>query len=117
MEEFNFTVVYKSGKDNTNADALSRIQINSIEVSPVDTDPDSFDALSINIDDSESISTIYSGHENINDGILISDRPLNEFSNQFIIIKNEHKKEIFVKFKILFKQKKKIHYRTQRYVR
>jgi hypothetical protein len=32
LEEFNFEIVYKQGKLNTNADALSRIEVNNTSI-------------------------------------------------------------------------------------
>ena len=39
LEEFDNEIMYKKGKQNTNADALSRIQLNAIETESVINDP------------------------------------------------------------------------------
>lgn len=39
LEEYDYTIIYKSGKQNTNADALSRIQLNAIETESILNNP------------------------------------------------------------------------------
>ena len=39
LSEYDFSVVYKQGKCNTNADALSRIEIHNEEVSSIIANP------------------------------------------------------------------------------
>lgn len=65
LEEFNYEIVYKKGKVNTNADALSRIKVNSPDLN--------LQELNINNEIEESMcSTIHSCEENLQDGIPIS---------------------------------------------
>ena len=47
LQEYDFEVIYKKGKQNTNADALSRIKINAIEL-------DDNASLVVNVDEKES---------------------------------------------------------------
>lgn len=79
LEEFDYEVVYKKGKWNTNADALSRVKIN---------DPYSPNCHELNVNDNTDgtlHSTAHSLEENLNDGIAISEKPLNEFNLQMIL--------------------------------
>ena len=39
LEEFDYTIIYKSGRQNTNADALSRIQLNALETESIINNP------------------------------------------------------------------------------
>lgn len=71
LEEYDYEIVYKKGKLNTNADALSRVKINE----PLEENRQEL---------FNNTSTIHSADENLNDGIPISERPLNEFNLQVI---------------------------------
>lgn len=87
LEEFEYEIVYKKGTQNTNADALSRIKVdlNNHEITPIAN---------------TSSSTIHSAEENQEDGIPISEKPLNEFSIQIIFeVHPESKVTIEVPFK------------------
>lgn len=77
LEEYQYDIVYKKGKINTNADALSRIEINFNE-SDRATNNDS------------DINTIHSNEENITRFIPISEKPINYFPQQ-VILKLESK--------------------------
>lgn len=81
LSEYDFTVIYKKGSSNTNADALSRIQINNEETS------------SMIVNSSEGLpfrgnsSTVYA-HTSQEKPILeipIVDEPLNKFHRQIYI--------------------------------
>lgn len=82
LSEYNFTTVYKQGKQNTNADALSRIEINNEDVS------------SVIVNTSEKPpslagSTTVTAHTGAEDPILeipISDDPLNKFNRQICFV-------------------------------
>lgn len=75
LEEYDYEITYKKGKSNTNADALSRIRPQEINLNEVDNH-------SIQ---GTSGTTIHSATEDLNDGIPISERPLNEFNLQLIL--------------------------------
>lgn len=80
LSEYNFTVIYKTGKSNANADALSRIEIHNEETS----------SLQVNVSEhprSVDRSTTLTAHTSVENPILeipISDEPLNKFSKQIV---------------------------------
>lgn len=84
LSEYNYTVVYKQGKCNLNADALSRVEIHNEEAS----------SLAVNYSEkhpSETNSTTATAHTSAENPILeipISDEPLNKFNRQisFIVV-------------------------------
>lgn len=89
LEEFDYEIIYKKGKLNTNADALSRIRIDTPKL------------IDVNLNDTASIqgtsgSTIHSAEENLNDGIHISEKPLNEFNLQLVFEKSSNTPEMLV---------------------
>lgn len=47
LQDYNFEIIYKSGKQNTNADALSRIKVNAL-----DSDDDG-ESMQVNVDEDE----------------------------------------------------------------
>lgn len=102
LEEFDYIVKYKKGKENSVADALSRIEINTKEVTTrkddidllsilpeVDADedlsPDDLDEIlnsdPINKDD-DSNNTQHTAIENPTFSLPISEKPLNQFVNR-----------------------------------
>lgn len=93
LQEFDFDILYKEGKLNTNADALSRAII----------DP--------NVND--SIMTQHSANEDNNDLIPISENPINDFSNQLFFYNTADKPKH--KFQILFQNKKRNIFRNEEY--
>lgn len=80
LSEFNFTVVYKKGKANTNADALSRVEIFNEETN----------SLMVNAseqpvpDGGSTTLTAHTSQENPILEIPISDDPLNKFHRQLV---------------------------------
>lgn len=78
LEEYDYDIIYKKGTLNSNADALSRIKIGNPELAEV------------NMNVSTIFSTVHSCAENLNDGIAISEKPLNEFNLQIILEKSEN---------------------------
>lgn len=95
LEEYDYEISYKKGKQNTNADALSRIEININE------------STDTNFDSNETVSTVHSAQENLNDGIYISERSINEFSNQIILEASENIMKPQNTLKILYGKKKR----------
>ena len=112
LSEFDYTVIYKKGKNNTNADALSRIEIhaketkslieeidelNSLLGNPSDTLRRMSNSSTISVPEKSNSSTItashqsnsstltaHSSHENPILEIPITDEPLNKFHRQVI---------------------------------
>lgn len=84
LSEYNYTPIYKQGKFNTNADALSRIEINNEDVS----------SIAVNAPETErqhsvagsSTVTVHTSAENPILEIPISDEPLNKFSRQISLV-------------------------------
>lgn len=89
LEEYDYEILYKKGKQNTNADALSRVEINTSETS-------------------DSQDTIHSALQNLGDGIPISERPLNEFSFRLIFQKTDLRYNPKDMTKIFFNTKKQV---------
>jgi transposase InsO family protein len=81
LSEYNFTVIYKPGKSNVNADALSRIEINNEDVSSILVNPSECPPEITG-------STTATAHTSAEHPILeipISDDSLNKFSRQIIL--------------------------------
>ena len=80
LEEYDYDVVYKKGLQNSNADALSRIEVNVNE-----TEFEDLETVSMhnNVDASSRTSTIHSAEENLNTGIAIFERAINEFASNY----------------------------------
>lgn len=108
LSEYDFTVIYKQGKHNTNADALSRIELNndelmSIAVNPSEKTPTLSGSGTITAsevdDDSSRTATVHTNDENPILEIPISDDPLNKFSRQLVfnIVGNLKSKPITTK--------------------
>lgn len=57
-----------------------------------------------NIDFQDDITTIHSADENTDNGIPISERPINEFSNQLILKENSARENHTLRFTIEYKQ-------------
>lgn len=95
LEEFDYTIIHKPGKYNTNADALSRaiIETNIHDTSSSNT----------------STNTVHSATEDNTSLIRISENPLNDFRNQLIIYKPENILNATKrKLEILFNKRRRI---------
>lgn len=84
LSEYDFSVVYKQGKNNTNADALSRIEIYNEETSSIAVNTSEKPPTISN----SRTATVHTDAENPILEVPISDDPLNRFSKQisFIIV-------------------------------
>lgn len=106
LEEFNYDVHYKKGKENQVADALSRIDINSNEVDDSDnlsiianiddneervTDDDNSDITSHNRENDDQLTegTQHTSLENPVFCLPISENSLNLFSNRIVLNKGD----------------------------
>lgn len=115
LSEYDFTIMYKQGKANTNADALSRIEINnedsSIVVNPTEN-PESLSgsntatvgSSTLTADSNtctadSSIGSVHTSAENPVLTIPITDFPLNKFSRQirFEVVRDLKKRPIVTK--------------------
>lgn len=76
LEEYNYELIYKPGKTNHVADALSRMNIS--ECNPAST-----------------LMTQHSAEEDNTDLIICTEAPLNVFKNQVIIIEGEEEDRIY----------------------
>lgn len=92
LSEYDFTVIYKQGKFNTNADALSRIEVNNEELMSIvvntsekaPTLDDSRTITAADADDDSRTATVHTDQESPILEIPISDDPLNRFTKQLI---------------------------------
>lgn len=82
LAEYDYSIVYKKGTANTNADALSRINIINKDFTDVN-----FNEIASN--KGTQGTTVHSADENLDDGIFISEKALNEFNMQFIFEKSD----------------------------
>lgn len=84
LSEYDFTVVYKQGKTNTNADALSRVEIHNDEVNSMVANPSEKPP---SIANSETL-TAHTDAENPILEVPITDDPLNRFHRQihFVVV-------------------------------
>lgn len=94
LAEYDYTIVYKKGKANTNADALSRIEINNenmsllVNHSEINTSSSSstISAPDHNpIPSSSATATAHTSAENPTLEIPISTDPLNKFKKQIVL--------------------------------
>lgn len=84
LSEYNFTPIYKQGKFNTNADALSRIEINNEDASSIIVNAPETERQPSVI--GSSTVTAHTSAENPILEIPISDEPLNKFSRQICFV-------------------------------
>lgn len=88
LSEYDFTVVYKKGKNNCNADALSRIEIHNEETKTLIQEIDELNSLIGNPTErtspptNSSTETVHTSQENPILEIPITDDPLNKFNRQ-----------------------------------
>lgn len=82
LSEYDFSVIYKKGKNKTNADALSRVQIHNEEISSIVVNPSEKPSSIANNSSTETV------HTSLGNPILlipIADEPLNKFHRQIIM--------------------------------
>lgn len=99
LSEYDFTVVYKKGKCNLNADALSRIEIHNNETNSLMDEIDELNSLLGNPTEclrtqvNSSTETVRTSKEHPILEIPITDEPLNKFNRQIhITIVNDVKR-------------------------
>lgn len=102
LSEYDFSVIYKKGKFNTNADALSRIEIHTKEAMPLIEEIDELNSLMGNPSETilgkpdSSTETVHISVENPILEIPITDEPLNKFNRQtcFTIVSDVKKRPV-----------------------
>ena len=88
LSEYDFTVLYKKGKLNSNADALSRIEVHTKEALSLIEEIDELNSLLGNPSETilgqanSSTETVHTSSENPILEIPITDEPLNKFHRQ-----------------------------------
>lgn len=99
LEEYNFDIEYLQGKENSVADALSRVQININETEDI--------AVDEQIDKMSTDATMHTAEEDNVRYIPITEYPINFYKYQFIIIQSPEnkieKKNIFGRKRFIFK--------------
>lgn len=81
LSEYNYTIIYKKGKSNTNADALSRIEVHNEEISSMTANPSEKPPTIENSD----TQTVHTDLENPILEVPILDDPLNKFHRQLCL--------------------------------
>lgn len=84
LSEYDYTIIYKKGKCNTNADALSRVQINNEEVESLLREC-GIDLSTRPEPPGSSTATIHTSTEDPILEIPITDEPLNKFHRQICL--------------------------------
>lgn len=110
LEEYDYEIIYKKGSLNSNADAMSRVKING---NNLHNQTEIFLTENGSGSTSTSLQTIHSADENLDDGIHISERPLNEFNLQLVLEKSSQKPEVTLE--MLFKNRQRRTVRTTDY--
>lgn len=82
LSEYNYTIIYKTGKANTNADALSRIEIYNEEASSMCVNPSE---LPPSLGNNSDTDTVHTDQEHPILEIPITDDPLNRFHRQLCL--------------------------------
>lgn len=100
LSEYDFTVLYKKGKMNTNADALSRVEIHNEETKTLIEEIDELNSLLGNPSEqvpllsNSSTDTVHSDRENPILNVPITDDPLNRFTRQiYFTVVNDVKRK------------------------
>lgn len=103
LSEYDYEIIYKKGKINSNADALSRIRLpdQNIEIHPIDNDNNSLIVETGDEDINDflnnqlrEINDSNTQHSNLEDPILdipITEHPVNFYKNQIIFLSNPNK--------------------------
>lgn len=94
LSEYNFTTVYKQGKQNTNADALSRIEINNEDAMSIAVNVSEKSHSTVGSEtltaptptDNSDTETIHTSNETPILEVPITDDPLNKFSRQICFV-------------------------------
>lgn len=99
LEDYNFDVKYRKGKENQVADCLSRVQVNVLSSSSICVEPpDNFDLDEFleDFEKNQSLSddTNHTAIENPISGIPISEDPINSATNQILIVPNSREYDI-----------------------
>lgn len=90
LSEYDFSVHYKKGRTNTNADALSRVEIHLSDTKSLMEEIDELNSLlgnpteTLNTKPNSSTETVHTSNENPILEIPITDEPLNKFNRQII---------------------------------
>ncbi|KAI5716006.1 hypothetical protein M8J77_025889 [Diaphorina citri] len=121
LEEYDYEIEYKPGKQNSNADALSRIEIHNDEL--IVDNEDAMDCETINtaaadpeaMSQSQNDGTIHSNRANPIVGIEINSRsPLNIYKNQILVKTSQSPKNVKI-VKVFDKKRLTLHITPERH--
>lgn len=103
LSEYDYEIIYKKGKINSNADALSRIKLpdQTLEVHPIDNDNNSLivetgdedinELLNNQLREINDSNTQHSSAENPILDIPITEHPVNFYKNQIVFLPNTNR--------------------------